>query len=172
MGKTVFLDRDGVINVDRKDFVKSVEELSILPNVIDGLRLLTENGFRLIIITNQSCIARRIVNADTVNEINRYLCEQLGKSGVKINGVYICPHADLDNCACRKPKTGLFLQAAKEFGINLSDSYAIGDSKRDIVAAKTAGCRTIHVRGGKEEFVPEADYKCENLVEAANLIMR
>lgn len=143
--KAVFLDRDGVLNVKRDDYVKSEEELIILSNIDKELIRLRDNGYQLIIITNQSVINRGIIAADEELKINKKLLDYLLLHGVKISKIYVCPHRPDENCLCRKPNTGMIDSAVKEFQIDLKKSWFIGDSESDMEVAKQVGCNFFKV---------------------------
>jgi len=146
MDKAVFLDRDGIINIERKDYVKSVEEFVLIDGIFDVIRSIKEKGYLVIIITNQSAINRKIINENDLQKIHDFLFKQAERQNVKIDGVYFCPHTPDENCKCRKPRPGMILKAAQEFQIDLKKSMMIGDSDKDIEAAQQAGCRGILVR--------------------------
>ena len=145
--KAIFLDRDGTINVE-KDYLFKIPDFEFLPGVIDALRQLQTAGFLLIIITNQSGIARGYYTEEQYKELNDWMLEELRSHGVNITAVYYCPHhpeAKVEkyrkNCSCRKPKLGMYEQAVKDFNIDLGSSYAIGDKIRDCAICKTTECR-------------------------------
>jgi D-glycero-D-manno-heptose 1,7-bisphosphate phosphatase len=141
--KAVFFDRDGVLNEKREDYVKSVDELTIISGIEKGLFLLQQNGFELFIITNQSVINRGIISLDIEEKINQKLLDYLKKYGIKITKIYLCPHRPDENCSCRKPKPGLILKAALENSIDLKQSWFIGDSDSDKKAALSAKCKFL-----------------------------
>jgi D-glycero-D-manno-heptose 1,7-bisphosphate phosphatase len=145
--KVVFLDRDGVINkkAPKAMYVTSWRTFEFLPHVKEALQLLMKKNYLIYIITNQPGIARKMMTRKQLDQIHANLKILLKKIGVVIEGIYICQHGWNDGCLCRKPKSGLFFQAAAEHNINLSQSYCIGDDERDIIAGKAAGCRTIHI---------------------------
>ncbi len=143
MTKAIFLDRDGVINEERKDYVKKVEEFRILDNVQDAINLIKNHGFLVIIITNQSAVNRKLLTIETLNEIHEKLQTYLQKHNTSFDGIYFCPHTPYENCKCRKPKPGLIIQAINDFNIDVSQSFMIGDSKTDIQAAKSVGCKGV-----------------------------
>lgn len=147
--RAVFLDRDGVINENRKDYVKTWDEFVFLPGSLEALKALACADFLLVVVTNQSAIHRGLVSRDTVEEINSRMVKQSEDYGARIDGVYYCPHAPNENCNCRKPLPGLFLRAAEEMQINLERSYCVGDKITDINAGKAAGCRNILVLTGE-----------------------
>ena len=143
MTKAIFLDRDGVINQERKDYVKKLDEFRILDKTSDAINIIKNNGFLVIIITNQSAINRKLLSVEILNKIHEKLQSYLEKYDISFDGVYFCPHTQSENCECRKPKPGLILQAVTDFQIDLSESYMIGDSETDIQAARNAGCKGI-----------------------------
>ena len=143
MTKAIFLDRDGVINQERKDYVKKVEEFIILKNVSNAINLIKNHNFLVIIITNQSAVNRKLLTIENLNKIHKNLQEYLKKHNTSFDGVYFCPHTPNENCNCRKPKSGLIIQAINDFKIEISQSFMIGDSKTDIQAAENAGCKGI-----------------------------
>lgn len=143
MTKAIFLDRDGVINQERKDYVKKVEEFSILENVSDAINLIKNHGFLVIIITNQSAVNRKLLTIENLNKIHEKLQMYLKKQNTSFDGVYFCPHMPSENCECRKPKPGLIIHAVNDFKIDISQSFMIGDCEKDIQTAKNAGCKGI-----------------------------
>jgi len=143
MTKAIFLDRDGVINQERKDYVKKLDEFIILDKTSDAINIIKNHGFLVIIITNQSPINRKLLSVETLNKIHEKLQSYLERYDTSFDQVYFCPHTPSENCECRKPKPGLILQAVIDFQIDLSESYMIGNSETDIHAAKNAGCKGI-----------------------------
>ena len=143
MTRAIFLDRDGVINQERKDYVKKLDEFIILDKTSDAINIIKNHGFLVIIITNQSPINRKLLSVETLNKIHEKLQSYLERYDTSFDGVYFCPHTPSENCECRKPKPGLILQAVIDFQIDLSESYMIGNSETDIHAAKNAGCKGI-----------------------------
>jgi len=143
MFKAVFLDRDGVINEERKDYVKNLDEFIILKGVSKAIKLLKEKNFLVIIVTNQSGVNRKLLTKDMLNEIHNHLQDILKKYDTICDAIYYCPHKPEENCNCRKPKPGLLLRAAEEHNIDMKNSFLIGDSMTDIEAADAAGCKGI-----------------------------
>lgn len=149
--KAVFLDRDGTINKD-VGFCRTIDDLEVLDNAKEAIKKINKSGYLAIVITNQPVIARGEVSFEKLYEMHDKMETQLGKEGAFVDGIYYCPHhpdkgfdgeraAYKKNCCCRKPKSGLFEMAAQDFNIDLSQSYMIGDSHRDMEAGKNAGCR-------------------------------
>ena len=143
--KTVFVDRDGVINQERSDYVKSISELEIYPNVAENIKLLKDAGFLVIVITNQSAVNRGIISHEMINQIHNSIQDHLKKYGTFLDGFYYCPHTPNENCNCRKPKPGLLQKAILELNIDLNSSWMIGDSDSDIEAANSIGCKAIKI---------------------------
>ena len=141
--KTIFVDRDGVINQERSDYVKSISELKIFPNVAKNIKLLKNAGFLVVVITNQSAINRGLTTHDIVDQIHKSIQNYLKKNGTYVDRFYYCPHKPDENCDCRKPKPGLLQQAILELKIDLDSSWMIGDSDSDIDAATSIGCKAI-----------------------------
>jgi len=147
--KFVFLDRDGVINRDSPDYVKSWAEFEFLPGSLEAIRHLTENGFTIIIITNQSAIDRKMLSAKELGHIHLRMREACRAHGGNIRDIFFCPHTPEKKCDCRKPKPGLIFQAETKYNIDIPDTVMIGDSAKDIECARNADCRqTILVRTG------------------------
>ena len=143
--EAIFIDRDGVINYNRNDYVKTWAEFKFIPGAKEAIKRINRSGKLLIMITNQSPIGRGIFTPDTLDIIHKKMLDELGKIGGHIDAIYYCPHKPDDNCSCRKPEPGLILKAAADFNIDLSASWMVGDSDTDIQAGKTAGCKTMKV---------------------------
>ena len=141
--KTVFLDRDGVINKERSDYIKSISELEIFPNVAKNIELLKNAGFLVVVITNQSAINRGLITHEMVHKIHGSIQNHLKKNGTYVDGFFYCPHKPDENCNCRKPKPGLLHQAILELNIDPKSSWMIGDNNSDIDAATSIGCKAI-----------------------------
>lgn len=143
MFKAVFLDRDGVINEEKKDYVKQVNELKILSDVPNSVKKLKDAGFIVVVITNQSAINRGLTNHQEVKKIHSNIQEYLKQYGTSIDAFYYCPHRPDENCNCRKPKPGLLKKAVLEMKIDPNSSWMIGDSDSDVLAAEKLGCKAI-----------------------------
>lgn len=156
MIKAVFLDRDGTINQE-VDFLRHPQDVKILPGVAEGLIKLKAAGFALVVISNQSGLARGIFDEEDLTLVQIEIRQQLARQGARLDGAYFCPHHPSEGsvedlvkeCACRKPKPGLILMAASEMGLSLDGSYMIGDRLRDVAAGKAAGLKSILVRTGR-----------------------
>lgn len=157
--KTVFLDRDGVINRDSPDYIKSVKEFIFIPGSINAVKKLTENGFTIIIITNQSAVSREMISLSGLAEIHEFMVKKLAGYGGIIKDIFFCPHHPKQKCKCRKPLPKMILKAAQKYNIDLKSSFMVGDSAKDIECAVNAGCgRNILVQTGN---YPEAVYSLE-----------
>lgn len=143
--KAIFLDRDGVINKNRSDYVKNISELEILPNISESVKKLKDFGFLVLVITNQSVINRGLTSHENIHKIHQCIQNYLKTNDTFIDAFYYCPHKPEEKCICRKPKPGLILQAANELKIDLKLSWMIGDQDSDIKAAKLAGCNSIKI---------------------------
>ncbi len=152
--RAVFLDRDGTINVER-EFLHRSEEFHFIPGAAQAIKLLKDAGFRVIVVTNQSGIARGYFDEAAVNRLHRYIDGELSRFGAAIDAYYFCPHhpeySSDDKgkaCGCRKPLPGMLLQAAADFSLDLPASFIIGDKLADVQAGLNAGCQPILVRTG------------------------
>ena len=145
--RAIFFDRDGVVNVRLvSDYVRSVDQMILIPDIVEALRGTEALGFRPILVTNQRGIARGLMSDDDLHEIHRWLQQELSRRAAPgFDAIYYCPHGADDGCECRKPRPGMLLQAAREHGIDLSRSWMIGDSPGDVAAGRAAGCRTAWV---------------------------
>lgn len=147
--KPIVLDRDGVINVDSADYIKSAEEWIPIPQSIEAIALLSRAGFDVFIATNQSGVGRALFTLQELNAMHEKFLQQVEAAGGAVAGIAYCPHTPADNCDCRKPKTGLLTQIEERFSCDLKDAYFIGDSVRDIQAAISYGCKPALVTTGK-----------------------
>lgn len=147
--KLIILDRDGVINQDSAQFIKSPEEWRPIPGSLEAIAKLEEAGYRVVIATNQSGVGRGLFDMDTLNAINDKMIRMVGQAGGRIDAIFFCPHPADSTCACRKPKPGLFLQIAERFNIDLKGVPTVGDSLRDLEAGMAAGCTSYLVLTGK-----------------------
>lgn len=149
--KAVFLDRDGVINVNRSDFVKSVEDCELLEGACEAIADLSRAGWPVFIISNQACVGRGHLAEETLNEITEHILMHIEQAGGKISNVYYCKHHPDDGCDCRKPLPGLLHQAIADHTINVKESWMVGDTYTDIIAGQKAGSKTILVLSGRGE---------------------
>lgn len=147
--KLVILDRDGTINEDRDDYVKSADEWQPVPGSLEAIARLNQAGWHVVIATNQSGLGRGLFDMEALNRMHRKMHDGLLQHGGRIDAVFFCPHAPEDECRCRKPLPGLFEEIAERYGIDLHGVPAVGDSLRDLQAATSAGCTPHLVRTGK-----------------------
>ena len=140
----VFLDRDGTLNEDR-GYVTTLDEFVLLPGVCEGIARLNECGFLVIVVTNQSAIARGFMTEKDLLRIHEHFAEQLHEAGAHVNGWYVCPHHPDDGCACRKPRPGMIHQAVKDFDLDVSRCFFVGDKVSDLQAAQASGVEGILV---------------------------
>ncbi len=172
--RAVFLDRDGTV-CEEVNYLSRAEDLRLFSFAGKAIKLLNENNFLVILITNQSGIARKFFDEDDLREIHQKLESELAKSGAKLDAIYYCPHNSADNCNCRKPKTGLIEQALNDFEIDLQNSWMIGDKAIDIETGFNAGAKTALVLTGygqkeADKLEKEPDLIAKDLLEAAKLV--
>lgn len=176
--RAVFLDRDGVINVYRKDYVRSWEQFAFLDGSLEGLAILARLGFKLVVISNQSAIGRNLVARQVVDDIHQRMKAEIERAGGTIAALYYCPHTPEEDCGCRKPQSGMLIQAAGELSLDLAGSYLVGDALDDLICGQRVGCETVLVRTGRGEDETRrlADFRgdqpavVDNLLAAANWI--
>jgi len=177
----VFLDRDGTINVE-KEYLHRAEEFEFVPGAPEAIRLLKEAGFLVVVVTNQSGVARGYYDEAAVHRLHRFVDLELATVGASVDAYYLCPHHPhhgigpyRTECACRKPLPGMLLNAAADLGIDLSRSWIVGDKAADVEAGLAAGCRTILVRtgygAGEEHLVPPDVTVCDDIFAAARAII-
>ncbi len=157
MGCTVFLDRDGVINQDSPDYIKSPSEFHFIPQSPEAIAWLTRNGFDVIIITNQSAIGREMITRATLEAIFDKMQAGVEQAGGRIKDIFFCPHIPGAGCACRKPLPGLIGQAVHRYAIDPANALMVGDSAKDIECGRAAGCdKTILVATGNGQKAARA----------------
>ena len=150
MQPAIFLDRDGVIIENIPTYVRSWEDVQFIPHTINALLRIKSAPFKIVIVTNQSAVGRRIISAQEAWAINDQIIQTIRDAGVRIDGTFLCPHDPEDECVCRKPKPGLILQAASQLSLDLKSSFLIGDALSDLLAGQAAGVGcTILVRTGR-----------------------
>src|SRR3989344_6633767 len=171
MTNAIFLDRDGTLIEDAGEN-KDIEKYKLLEGVVDGLKIFRRFGFKLIVVTNQSGIGRGYYTEESMHKFHDKMIEDLEKNGVKLDGIYFCPHHPDKDCECRKPKTGMIDKAVKELGIEIKGSFMIGDKDTDVELAHKAGMKGILIQTDtyKNEKNVKPDYKAKDLVEAADYI--
>lgn len=147
--KLVILDRDGVINHDSEQFIKSPDEWRPLPGALESIALLNQWGWRVVVASNQSGIGRGLFGMDTLNAINDKMLKSLAQVGGRLDAIFFCPHSADSTCDCRKPEPGMFIQIGQRFNVDLARVPSVGDSLRDIQATVAAGAQPILVLTGK-----------------------
>ncbi|MBI3740931.1 MAG: D-glycero-beta-D-manno-heptose 1,7-bisphosphate 7-phosphatase [Chloroflexi bacterium] len=147
--RAIFLDRDGVICVNRTDYVKTWDEFIFLPRVFDALARLAASDFRVVIATNQSGVNRGNMTQTALDDIHARMQSEIRARGGRIDALYFCPHAPEENCECRKPRTQMYRRAAEKFAMDFARSYVIGDAVEDVQAAQALGARAILVLTGR-----------------------
>ena len=179
----VFLDRDGTINIE-KEYLYKVEDFEFIPGAPEAICVLKEAGFLVVVVTNQSGVARGYYTLQDVHRLHEHMQEQLAIVGTEVDAFYICPHHPekgngeyLLDCDCRKGRPGMLLQAAEDFGIDLKRSFMVGDKIADIQAAEGAGCKPILVLTGYGQATRDENQLndvmvCTNLSAAADLILK
>jgi len=182
MGKrrAVLLDRDGVINDHALDYVTSWEQFRLMPDALEALRRLHQAGWLVLVVTNQSAVGRGMMTEAELEGIHSRMQARVEQGGGRIERVFCCPHGPDEGCACRKPKPGLLLEAARECDLDLASCYLVGDSSRDIAAGQAVGSTTILVEGVDasrareqlERLERPPDFLAKNLAAAVDVILR
>jgi D-glycero-D-manno-heptose 1,7-bisphosphate phosphatase len=177
--KAVFIDRDGTLCV-LVEYLSDPNRFKLEKGAGKAIRLLNENGFKVIVVTNQSAIARRYFNQKVLDAIHEKMKEDLAKEGARLDGVKVCPHHPDDGCDCRKPEPGLLFETAKEQEVDLGKSYLVGDRITDIGAGKAAGCTSIMVLTGygegelehRDKWPLDPDHIADTLLGAVEWILK
>ena len=147
--KLVIFDRDGVINQDSANYIKSPNEWIPIPNSLEAISLLNQNGYSVVIATNQSGVGRGLYGIEELNNIHSKMLKMLAELGGSIDAIFYCTHTDEDHCSCRKPKPGMLIEAKNKHDIDMVNSWLIGDKESDIIAANNSGIvNTILVKSG------------------------
>jgi D-glycero-D-manno-heptose 1,7-bisphosphate phosphatase len=176
----LFLDRDGVINENRANYVRSWADVALYPQALQALALVRNLPYKIIVVTNQSAVGRGIISLAEAEAINAGILTAVTQQGGRIDAIYLCPHAPADNCNCRKPRPGLLLQAAREHGIDIGRSIMIGDALTDLEAGLAAGvAQTILLqtgRGQTQRNLPRATSLppfavCDTLYQAVQMLL-
>jgi len=150
MQKAAFLDRDGVINrkAPGNGYITTWEDMEILPGVPDSIAKLNQAGFRVIVVSNQRCVAKGLITSADLESLHDRMKQFLAEGNARIDAIYYCPHENMPACRCRKPQPGMLFDAARDHDIDLAKSWMIGDSAADIEAGKRAGCQTVLLASG------------------------
>ena len=168
MKKAIFLDRDGVINVDR-GYVYKIDDFEFFHDVFSTLKYFQKQNFLIFIVTNQSGIARGYFTHEDFDKLNRYILEEFRKEGIVISKIYFCPHSPDENCECRKPKPKMLLDAMSEFDINMKKSWMIGDKESDMEAGHNAGIKNL-ILINKKSPKSVAKYNVNSLSDTIKVI--
>ena len=173
MSKAAFLDRDGVINRKPPEgqYVTRWEEMHLLPGVAEAIAMLNRNSFRVIIVSNQRCVAKGLIKIHELESMHKRLRDVLSGAGATIDAVYYCPHEKQPPCSCRKPAPGMLLTAAREHQLDLTRSWMIGDSDIDVEAGRNAGCKTVRLLRGIGATNDNADVIAPSLLEGIQQIL-
>jgi D-glycero-D-manno-heptose 1,7-bisphosphate phosphatase len=174
MNKAVFLDRDGVINRKAAEgaYITRWEDMHFLADVTKAIALLNQAGFRVIVTSNQRCVAKGLITVRELDSLHRQMCDVLAGAGAVIDAVYYCPHESQPGCRCRKPAPGMLLDAAQAHDIDLSASWMIGDSETDVEAGRNAGCKTARLCKTMDEGSCLADVVSSSLLGAIRQIVQ
>lgn len=160
MKPAIFLDRDGVLIENKSNYIRSWNDVKFFSDAVQALVKIRDSSFRIVIVTNQSAVGRGIISLETAYAINNRIVNYIENNNGRIDSVFMCPHAPEDQCECRKPKPGLFYQAANILSLDLEKSIMIGDALSDIIAAQAAGVKTnvlVKTGRGKDQLLlPEA----------------
>jgi D-glycero-D-manno-heptose 1,7-bisphosphate phosphatase len=167
--KLIILDRDGVINYDSAQFIKSPDEWKPIPGSLGAIARLNQAGFRVVLATNQSGVGRGLFDMATLNAIHDKMHKMLAQAGGRIDALFYCPHTADSNCDCRKPKAGMFDEIARRFNAPLAGVPSVGDSLRDLQASATMGAQPILVLTGKGEKTLAAGNLPEHTLVFPNL---
>ena len=168
--RAVFIDRDGTMAIDAH-YCSRPEDFVLYPNTAGGLKKLQEHGYKLIVITNQSGIGRGIFNEEMLHKIHEKMVRELSGQGVRLDGIYYCPHHPDEKCDCRKPRPKMVMKAVKEHDIDLKGSFVIGDLQMDIDLGKNIGCPVIWIDHGTMVYREPPDAIAADVQEAAELII-
>jgi D-glycero-D-manno-heptose 1,7-bisphosphate phosphatase len=163
--RLVILDRDGVINQESEAYIKTPEEWIPIPGSVEAIARLHRNGYTVVVASNQSGVARHLFSLDTLAAIHGRMRREVEAAGGKIDGIFFCPHGPGDACDCRKPKPGLLKQIAKRYRVSLEGLPMIGDSERDLQAARAVGGRPILVRTGNGLKTLDEDHDVEEVYD-------
>lgn len=170
MNRAVFLDRDGTINIDY-GYVYKISDFEFINRAKEGLKMLQEAGYLLIVVTNQSGIGRGFFSVDDFDRLNQHIDLELSRDSISLTDTLFCPHIDEDNCNCRKPKLALYYRATRKYDIDLSQSFAIGDSLRDLYLGNVEPVKCILLIDNKIDTNLNDIFFAKNLYHAAKIII-
>lgn len=174
MSRAAFLDRDGVINRKPPEgqYVTRWDEVHFLPGVAPAIALLNQAGFRVIVVSNQRCVAKGLITSADLEALHQRMCDALAGAGATVDGAYYCPHEKEPACDCRKPAAGMLFEAARTHEIDLKASWMIGDSKIDVEAGRKAGCQTAQLLSADGAADGNADVVAPSLLDVIYQILR
>lgn len=179
----IFIDRDGVINKDPGGwttcgYVAEWKDFHFIPGTLEALKLLKKKGIKVIVASNQGGVNKGFYTQEQLDKVNGLMLKEIRRNGADIEEVFYCTHKDEDNCDCRKPKPGMLKTAAEKYGIDPKNTYFIGDDKKDVLAGKKIGCKTILVLSGKSSredirhWPEKPDHIFKDLLEAVNWLSK
>jgi D-glycero-D-manno-heptose 1,7-bisphosphate phosphatase len=173
MKRAVFLDRDGVINrkAAEGEYITRWEDFQFLPGAVEAIALLAQAGWKVIVITNQRCVAKGLLTIPELEKIHQNMLYELARAGAKVDAIYYCPHEEQPPCTCRKPLPGMLFTAAQERQLDLTSSWMVGDSEKDVEAGRRAGCRTVLITSTPGRKTGFADFCETSLLDAGRRIM-
>jgi histidinol-phosphate phosphatase family protein len=170
--RAVFFDRDGTLILDR-GYMSHPSQVELMAGAPEVLKSLRANRFQIVITSNQSGVGRGLMTASDAEAVTAELLRQLALQGASVDAVYYCPHAPEDGCECRKPKPGMLLRAARDFGIELKESFIVGDKPSDCEAGQSVGCQPIYLtQGHTNEGIPASWVLASNLQEVLEAILK
>lgn len=171
--RAVFLDRDGTINVDVVHCSR-IEDFHVLPGVPEAIARLNRAGLKVVVVTNQSAVARGLITLEGLEALHDYMRSELARLGsARLDAIYYCPHGPWDGCDCRKPKPGMLLRAAQEMGLDLGASYMVGDADSDMQAGAAAGCKTVFLSPkGLLPGLAQPDHTARDLADAVQWVLK
>jgi D-glycero-D-manno-heptose 1,7-bisphosphate phosphatase len=165
----IILDRDGVINFESREYIKSPEEWLAIPGSLDAIAQLNRSGFHVLVVTNQSGVARGYFDLEMLDTIHEKMMSELATVGGYIDEIFFCPHHPDEHCSCRKPKPGMFKQIAAKYPLQMQNTFYIGDSFSDVLAAQAAGCLPLLVKTGNGELALQRHPQLANIPHFADL---
>ena len=176
--KTVFLDRDGTLNIEIYPYLTHIDQLQVFDFTHEAIRLLNKHQFKTILVTNQSCVAKKLISENYLQKIHETLLSRLKAKDAHLDAIYYCPHNPEDKCFCRKPNGGMVHRAVKEHGVDLKKSYMVGDRLFDLHLGKNMGLKTVLVLTGAGEktfkalidYQEHPDHIADNVLEAVRWI--
>jgi D-glycero-D-manno-heptose 1,7-bisphosphate phosphatase len=167
----IFFDRDGIVNeLIELGYVATWNDFYLQPGFVAALRIVRQKGYMAVVVTNQPGVAKGLYTEDALNDLHRQFRAQLMTHGLDVRDILYCPHTDQDQCECRKPKPGMLIQAQEKYAVDLSRSWMVGDSEKDILAGMTAGCKTVRVCEQKEKTA--ADFRVEHMDDLAAVFLK